>query len=154
MAEPLNTERMASMLGISAQRLRELVRRGTIPAAGRGRFDPFAVVPLYVASLREAAAGRGAEGDALSLSDERARLAQAQRLKLEREAAQAEGQLLDAAEVRDAWARHIVAAKTRILSIPTECKTRAAGLPLATVATIDAVCREALENLAGGPEHG
>lgn len=154
MHELLNTERMAQMLGISPQRLRELVRRGTVTAAGRGRFDPFAVVPAYVASLREAAAGRGSEGNALDLAQERAALAKAQREKLEREAAQARRELIPATEARDAWMRHITAAKTRILGIPSECKTRAADLPLATVATIDAVCREALENLAEGAAHG
>ena len=58
------------------------------------------------------------------------------------------GKLVSADEVKVRWFKRIKAAQTRILGIPAACKSRIADLPLAVVATIDAVCREALEDLA------
>jgi hypothetical protein len=58
------------------------------------------------------------------------------------------GKLVSADEVKVRWFKRIKAAQTRILGIPAACKSRAADLPLAVVAMIDSVCREALEDLA------
>ena len=58
------------------------------------------------------------------------------------------GKLVDADEVKIRWFKLITAAKTRIMGIPAACKTRIADLPLPVIAAIDAVCREALEDLA------
>lgn len=71
---------------------------------------------------------------------------QARLAKLEFE--QKSGKLVDADEVKVRWFKLVTAAKTRILGIPAACKTRVADLPLAVVTMIDAVCREALEDLA------
>lgn len=60
------------------------------------------------------------------------------------------GKLVDADEVAARWAKLITAAKTRILGIPAECKSRQADLPLTVIAVIDNVCREVLEDLANG----
>jgi hypothetical protein len=65
-------------------------------------------------------------------------------LKFEQE----QGILVRADEVKIRWSKRIKAAQTRILGIPAACKSRAADLPLAVVAMIDSVCREALEDLA------
>lgn len=59
------------------------------------------------------------------------------------------GRLIDAEEVKLSWAKHITAAKTRIMGIPAACKSRCSDLPLDVVATVERVCREALEDLAG-----
>jgi hypothetical protein len=58
------------------------------------------------------------------------------------------GKLVSADDVKVRWFKRIKAAQTRILGIPAACKSRAADLPLAVVAMIDSVCREALEDLA------
>lgn len=60
------------------------------------------------------------------------------------------GKLIDADEAKLVWFRHITSAKTRIMGIPAACKSRYSDLPLAVVAIIDQVCREALEDLASG----
>jgi len=73
---------------------------------------------------------------------------QAKLAKLEYE--ERTGKLVSADEVKVAWYKHITAAKTRIMGIPAACKSRYADLPLAAVAIIDQVCREALEDLANG----
>jgi hypothetical protein len=73
---------------------------------------------------------------------------QAKLAKLEYE--ERTGKLVNADEVKVAWYKHITAAKTRIMGIPASCKSRYSDLPLAVVAVIDQVCREALEDLANG----
>lgn len=73
---------------------------------------------------------------------------QARLAKLEFE--QKSGKLVDADEVKIAWFKHIKAAQTRIMSVPAACKTRVPDLPLAVVATIEAIVREAMEDLANG----
>lgn len=75
---------------------------------------------------------------------------QARLAKLEYE--QKVGKLIDADEVKVAWFKQITAAKTRIMGIPSACKSRCSDLPLDVVATIERVCREALEDLSGGRE--
>ena len=86
--------------------------------------------------------------DSVSLAEARRQreVYQAKLAKLEYE--QKSGKMVDAGEVEAAWSKMVTAAKTRILGIPAACKSRAAGLPLEVVAIVDAVCREALENLA------
>lgn len=61
-----------------------------------------------------------------------------------------QGELVSAAEVRNGWAKLVVAARTRIMGIPSACKQRVADLPLSVVATIEDICRETLEDLARG----
>ena len=73
---------------------------------------------------------------------------QARLAKLEFE--QKSGKLIDADEVKVAWFKHIKAAQTRIMGVPAACKTRVPDLPLAVVATIEAIVREAMEDLANG----
>lgn len=73
---------------------------------------------------------------------------QARLAKLEYE--QKSGKLVDADEVKIAWFKHIKAAQTRIMGVPAACKTRVPDLPLVVVATIEAVVREAMEDLANG----
>lgn len=119
----LNTEQMAELLDMSPQRLRELTRRGDVPKAGHGRYDPAQAVPAYCRTIRAAAAGRGGgEGQpgALDLVQERAALAKAQREKLEREAAQAACELVPAEEVKKAWFRVTRVARDRLLALPAQ----------------------------------
>lgn len=73
-------------------------------------------------------------------------LARLAKLEYEREV----GKVISADEAKAKWFKHVTAAKTRILGIPAACKQRVADLPLAAVAAIEAVCREALEDLANG----
>lgn len=60
------------------------------------------------------------------------------------------GKLVNADEVKAAWFKHITAAKTRIMGIPSACKTRRADLPLEVIALIESICRDALEDLSNG----
>lgn len=83
----------ANLVGVSATRAGQLRRNGVLT----GDTVP-ELVRSYCAHLREQAAGR-ASGGSLDLAQERAALAKAQRERLEREAAVAARELLDAREV-------------------------------------------------------
>ena len=45
--------RMAKMMDISANRLRQLVAEGVVPRAGRDRYEPFVVNIAYIRFLRD-----------------------------------------------------------------------------------------------------
>jgi len=60
------------------------------------------------------------------------------------------GKLVSVDDVKAARFKEITAAKTKIMGIPASCKSRIADLPLQVVATIEAICRQALEDLANG----
>lgn len=94
--------------------------------------------------------GRTARGPGYAQARAAREVFQAKLAKLEYE--QRIGKLIDADEAKVAWFKHITAAKTRIMGIPAACKSRCSDLPLEVVATIEAVCREALENLANGTD--
>lgn len=49
----LTTQGMAAHLGVTPRWLQSLVKDGTIPSLGRGRFDPTAVVQSYITFLKE-----------------------------------------------------------------------------------------------------
>ena len=93
-------------------------------------------------------AGKAVQGPSLAQSKavREAYLARLAKLEYERET----GKVIPADEAKARWYKHITAAKTRILGIPAACKQRVADLPLSAVAAIEAVCREALEDLANG----
>lgn len=92
--------------------------------------------------------GGAVQGPSLAQSKAVREAYMARLAKLEYE--QKVGKLISADEVKAAWFKHIVAAKTKIMGIPAACKSRCADLPLAAVAAIEQVCREALEDLASG----
>lgn len=94
--------------------------------------------------------GRAVQGPSLAQSKAIREAYMARLAKLEYE--EKSGKLVSADEVKAQWFKLITAAKTRILGIPAACKSRIADLPLQVVATIDAVCREALEDLANGKD--
>jgi hypothetical protein len=92
--------------------------------------------------------GTGMRGGSYAQARAAREVFQAKLAKLEYE--ERTGKLIDADQAKVAWYKHITAAKTRIMGIPAACKSRYSDLPLAVVATIEAVCREALEDLANG----
>jgi hypothetical protein len=83
----------ANHIDITQRRLFALIDQGIIERAGKDGFDLTTVRLAYIRNLRKVAAGSGSR---LNLGDERALLARAQRIKVERENAVSAGQLVDA----------------------------------------------------------
>ena len=99
-------------------------------------------------TMGDAPIGRQAQGPSYAQSRAIREAYQARLAKLEYE--QKSGKLIDADEVKITWFKHIKAAQTRIMGVPAACKTRVPDLPLVLVATIEAIVREAMEDLANG----
>lgn len=112
MKKGLLTE-FAVRVGITRERAGQLRRAGHLTGE---TFDELLLA--YCSHLREQAAGRQATGD-IDLPTERALLAQAQRLKLEREAQVARRELVAADDVITAWTRLVGACRSRLLAIPS-----------------------------------
>ena len=67
-------------------------------------------------------------GDHLDLTKEKAGLAKAQKLKIERENAIKAGDTADMIEVKASWQDHIGSARAKLLSLPAQLANRCAGL--------------------------
>lgn len=127
MGDLLSTPDMARLMGLSEARVRQLAARGTIPQASRGKFDPFQVMPAYLASLRAAASGRAGPAPG-ELQDERLRIQRAKRIKLELEAARMAGAMVDVAKVRDQAAKIASIVMAAIGNLPARLSDELAGM--------------------------
>ena len=67
-------------------------------------------------------------GDHLDLTKEKAGLAKAQKIRIERENAVKEGVLADMEETVEVWQNHIGAARAKLLSLPAQLSNRCVGL--------------------------
>lgn len=134
----------------------QVLKPEALPAAPRKRAAKAEATPPNTGDT----AAAGGEGDGDDAANKPARDAKYNKSRADREFYNAElarleyeekiGKLVDADEVAARWSKLITAAKTRILGIPAECKSRQADLPLTVIAVIDNVCREVLEDLANG----
>jgi phage terminase Nu1 subunit (DNA packaging protein) len=78
----------------------------------------------------------------------RERIARAEKFELETE--RARRLLVSSSEVKLRWSTHVVAARTKLLGLPSRAKQRLPHLTPADLATLDRLIREALEEL--GPD--
>ena len=89
-----------TLVGVSQQAISSLVGRGLLDLDGSGA----AALLVYCSHLRETAAGRAAGGD-LDLADERAKLAKAQRERIEMQNAQTRGELAPVVLIEEVLAK-------------------------------------------------
>jgi phage terminase Nu1 subunit (DNA packaging protein) len=80
----------------------------------------------------------------------RARLAEAQAAQAEEELQRKRGELLDRAKVMQDVATIVSAARNRLLGLPAKAISRIPRLDRSDFATLDALVRDVLEELAGG----
>lgn len=140
---------LARWLGISARTVRELAAREIIPRAERGRYPLAEGVAAYCRHLREQAAGRADAHGGADLVAERAKLAAAQRRRIELQIAAEQRRLVDAEAVRARFIGMVTAAKNRLLAVPSKAKARIPTLTVADVEVLEGLVAEALEELAG-----
>jgi hypothetical protein len=161
----------ARRLGVSDTAVRKAIETGRIRIAGRTESSGRPLVAwegLQTAWFANSDEGKRTHGgvnapqvrkpadlspgtpqdDAQSFARARAMKEEYQALLAQLEYEEKSKLLVKAAEVEILWCKQIVSAKTIILGIQAKCKTRVGDLPLAVIATIEAVCREALESLA------
>ena len=138
-------------LGITAQALGDLAKRGVVPKAGRDKWSLKAVVVAYTEHMREVAAGRrGDAAEALDLVQERAQLARAQREHQDMKNAELAGRLLPAEQVNAAVADAFARVRSHLLRLPMKATSRARDLtgPAEIRTVLDGLVRDALDELA------
>lgn len=81
----MSTQGMAAVLGVTPRWLQTLVKDGMLPALGRGRFDPTAVVQAYVTFRAEGATKKTGTDSLDKLRDEKALEIKLNRLRKDRE---------------------------------------------------------------------
>lgn len=118
----IGTDQMASLLGVSRQRVNALARKGVIPKEGRGQFNPLTAIPAYCAWLRDNHE-RKADNDALQA--EKLRLVTEQADKAAIANAKARGEVINAKEVESAWVAFCVDLRARLLAMPARIASRA-----------------------------
>jgi len=156
-ADVVSTDELGALLGVTARTVTELGRRGIIRRAGRGRWPLAESIRLYCEHLRETAAGRAgadADGRPLDLAAERAKLARAQRERVELDNAVRRGELVEVEGIRGRYAGMVTAAKSKLLGVPSKAKGRLPHLVIEDIETLEELIHEALAELAGDGRGG
>lgn len=110
----MSTETIAHVFGLTPTRVRQLTKEG-MPRAGRNRYHLPNCVQWYTEHLKEKSQNPDHE-----TKRQRSRLLKARADKAVLEVKQAEQALIDMADVKTIWANHIVAAKTKLLGMPSK----------------------------------
>jgi phage terminase Nu1 subunit (DNA packaging protein) len=113
---------VAKVVGVSRQRINNLVADGVLPRADRGRFDLPSTVQAFF--QHKYAKAHAEDVDARSLTIERSRLARLKTYAAEREAKQQAGELVSASEIEAGWLAIASTVRTRILLVPRKIAPR------------------------------
>jgi phage terminase Nu1 subunit (DNA packaging protein) len=116
--EVLSTSSLASLLGLTPQRLGQLAVAGIIQKAGRGAY-PASAVASYCEFLRQGAIVETQDG-ALDLKQERARLVAVQRRLAELELARVEARIVDVTIIGAELTAEFSALKSRLRGIASK----------------------------------
>lgn len=135
---------LASLVGVSANKTRELADRGVFVRLGRNRFDTRASVAGYCAELaRVAKRPVGVE-----LDREKLRVARETADKLATANAVARRELVPAADVERAWTAVLRDVRAAMLAVPSRVGSRVATLTAHDVREIEREIRDALAEIA------
>jgi phage terminase Nu1 subunit (DNA packaging protein) len=142
---PVDRHALAAILGVNADRVSEYAAAGlpTLTPGGRGRRASFDAI----ASARWVRRHRSSGLDAQRA---RAGLDKARREEVELRLAVKRGELVSLRDVEQRMARGIIQARTHLLGLPTRAKQRLPHLAPGDLTVLDALVREALEELASG----
>lgn len=148
-AEIAKTQELADLLGVSQQKIRDLDKRGLVKKLKRNQFDTAESVRMYCEHLRGVASGRGEAEQVVSLADERALLAQAQRRGQEIKNNVAEGKYVEADAVEARWSEVLRNVRSGVLACKSRILQRLPHLTREDGEEIDAELRDALTALSG-----
>lgn len=120
---------IANLLGVSTQRVWQLLQDGIIPAdakAGRNKYFLEGCVKGYLSYLRDRAVGRGVTTD--DLQGHKTRLTAAQADKAELEASRAKGEMIEVDAVAQVVEGLIADSKMKLLAIPIKAAPLVIGV--------------------------
>lgn len=121
---------LAEILGVSQRRVRQLPGEGLAVKTRAGRYDLKATVQSYIRNLKEKdkTTAQGIEKIKAAREAEGLMTDKLKKRKIELEVRRMENQLHDANDVKMVWNAMIVAAKSKITSIPTKVAPLIVGL--------------------------
>ncbi|MGQ5522635.1 hypothetical protein ACUHMQ_05160 [Chitinimonas sp. PSY-7] len=109
-----SVDTVAKLLDVTPRRVQQLVKENILPKpVARGQYEIVACVVGYIRYLNGQLSG-----DVGDLNAEKTRLIRAQAIKVERENALQDRQLIHASEAVQAWSEMIAAAKSKLLNLP------------------------------------
>lgn len=150
--ETVSTEELASLVGLSGRRIRQLADEGVIRKLDRNQFPLADSLQSFWRHREEEIRAEFEESDcaAASYEKERARLTKAKADKAEIEAALLKGTIHDGAAVAAVVGDMIANFRTKVLSIPNSCAAVVADLSDAEScrSVLDERCREACQELS------
>jgi phage terminase Nu1 subunit (DNA packaging protein) len=146
------TTEISDELGLTPQRVGQLVKLGILIRLGRGEFDREGSVKNYLAHLRREKSGKRGGGAAFTCAtgdapNERVRLAAAQADAQELKNQTARGKLVSAADVESEWASIAISCRDAVLSAPARIQSELPHLSAFDMTVIDKHLREALTRL-------
>jgi phage terminase Nu1 subunit (DNA packaging protein) len=145
---------MCRLLGVGPRSLRDFTARGIVKTSPqKGRFLLVESVSMYTGHLREVASQRKSE-DGVSLTHERAALAQIDRQLAEIKLKNARGDMLDVSEVGAAWGEFARSVQLSVMGLAGKARSRIPHLTAHDAETLKDICREILEMLAENVEDG
>lgn len=121
---------LAEYLGLSTRRIRQLYKDGVVIKSQRGRYDLKASVLGYIKTIRQDETKKGADLEKLKISKEAESLMH-ERLKkrmTELKVLELEKKLHRAEDVEYFWNAMVMAAKSRLTSIPVKCSPLLVGI--------------------------
>lgn len=141
----------AQHMGVSQQAISKLAQRGVFPKGGT--LDEWR--QAYVRHLIDLASGHVSEDGALDITEERALLARAQRVKLEIETEKLKGTLVPVDQVELTWTSMLAAARAKLIVIPQRAAAQvvAAGSRAEAEEILRTLIWEALSELAEGVDY-
>lgn len=116
----IGTQGMADLLGITARRLQILVKDGTVPSLGRGKFNPNEANQAYITFKEEGAEKRSGSSSMDELRGERALEIRMNRMRKERELITMDEALGFFGEVTGLFVSYLSGLPAEITGVPRE----------------------------------
>jgi phage terminase Nu1 subunit (DNA packaging protein) len=153
--------RVAQALNLTEQRVQQLVKEG-LPREGRGQYDAVKCMLWYIrylqAVIEKKAVNLADPGGAVYAGEreERVRLLRADADLREIELAKERSQLVTLADVEAFHTELVLTTKARMMAIPPRVATELVGETSRVMiqAKLEKAIKEALSNLAKGPQRG
>lgn len=147
----VSAEYLAEFVGVNKTVIHELVRRGIIEKASRGKYDFQSSIRRMYAQKAAVAGGRSSNAG-LNLTAERARLIKAQAdgqiVKNEKE----DGTLIKAIEAERKWAGEMVKMRAALLAFPSGLAQVLSHLTAHDILAIDRALRDTMLEASGVDE--
>ncbi|KIN73272.1 DNA packaging protein [Sulfitobacter guttiformis] len=151
--EPLHTvggKDLCALFDISPAALTDLKKRGLAVHLSHDCYDLTATTRAYVQHLRSMAAGWGTGDQAVTLTNERARLAKEQADAQAIKNAKLRGELVEASDVERTWGDALRQLRARILAVPSRMRSDLPDIDPQTIDAIDRALRSILTEVGNG----